>query len=85
MPLNDLNAVLAQYNINYVFKSYTVSQNIVLGVVSMLITAFSLPLRSICCTILYRDIINKNYAGKIAAEKLAQRAGSNKKKNIEDD
>lgn len=85
LPINDLNEIFAQYHVNYTLKSYQISQNIVLTFISIAVTGFALPLRSICCTILYRDIINKNYAGKIAAEKLAQRAGSSKKKNVEDD
>ena len=84
LPLNDINLILEQWHINYVLKSHVISQSIVLGFVSVAVTGFSLPLRSICCTILYKDIINRNYAGKIAADKLAQRANSTKKKNVED-
>ena len=54
---------------------------------SFAVTGFTLPLRSICCTTLYKEINKRNYAGKIAAEKLAKRAQSTskKKRNIEDD
>lgn len=85
LPLSDINNILAQSHIPYTLKSYEIAKNIVLTFVSIAVTGFSLPLRSICCTILYKDIINKNYAGKIAAEKLAQRASTGKKKNVEDD
>ena len=53
--------------------------------VSMVVTAFALPLRSICCTILYKDINKRNYAGKIAAEKLAERAGAKKSNRKSED
>lgn len=86
LPINDLNNIFAQAHIPYVLKSYEISQNVVLAFVSMVVTAFALPLRSICCTILYKDINKRNYAGKIAAEKLAERAGAKKsKRKTEDD
>lgn len=60
-----------------------------LAVVSFAVTAFTLPLRSICCTELYKEINKRNYAGKIAADKLAERAQKQakprKRKNVEDE
>ena len=56
-----------------------------LAVVSFAVTGFSLPLRSLCCTELYKDINKRNYAGKIAAEKLAQRAARPSKRRIKDE
>ena len=88
LPINDLNNLFAQYNIPLVLKSYEIAKSIVLSTVSFAIIAFCLPLRCICCTALYKELIKKNYAGKIAAEKLADRAKiakSKKNKNSKDD
>ena len=89
LPLNDFNAMLAQAHVPYTLKSYTIAQHIVLAVVSFAVTAFTLPLRSICCTELYKEINKRNYAGKIAADKLAERAQKQakprKRKNVEDE
>lgn len=88
LPLNDFNTILAEAHVPYTLKSYTIAQAIVLGTVSFAVTAFALPLRSICCTALYKEINKRNYAGKIAAEKLADRAKNYKpkrRKNSEDD
>ena len=85
-PLNDFNEILAEAHIPIVLKSYDISKQIVLSFIAMIVTGFALPLRSICCTSLYKEIHKRNYAGKIAAEKLANRAGSSaKRKNSEDD
>ncbi len=84
-PLNDFNALLAQAHIPYTIKSYAIAQHIVLAIVAFVVTAFSLPLRCLCCTQLYKELIKKNYAGKIAADKLAERAKKTKRKNIEDE
>lgn len=88
LPINDINVLLSQANIPLTLKSYTIAKQIVLMVVSFTVTGFALPLRSICCTALYKEITKRNYAGKIAADKLAERAKmqkSRKKRNIEDD
>lgn len=88
LPINDLNNLFIQYNIPLTLKSYEIAQSIVLSTVSFAIIAFSLPLRCICCTALYKELIKKNYAGKIAAEKLADRAKNTKtkkNKNSKDD
>ena len=89
LPLNDFNSILANSPVHYTIKSYTIAKFIVLTTVSFAVTGFTLPLRSLCCTELYKEIIKKNYAGKIAADKLAQRAqkpkNNKKRKNIEDD
>lgn len=97
LPLNELNALISQNPLpvgHFELKSYEIAKFIVSSVVATVVVAFALPLRSICCTILYKDINKRNYAGKIAAEKLAQRAQRNDsgknsskrgKKNIEDD
>lgn len=74
LPLGDINTILAQHHIPFELKSYDIAKHIVLAVVSVVVIAFTLPLRSLCCTELYKDINKRNYAGRIAAEKLAQRA-----------
>ena len=86
LPLNDLNMILQQAHIPFSLKSYSISKHVVLAFVSFAVTGFSLPLRCICCTNLYKEINKRNYAGKIAAEKLAQRAQkSGKKRRISED
>ena len=87
LPLNDFNKILAHANVPYTIKSYTIAQHIVLSVVALCVSAFALPLRSLCCTQLYKELVKKNYAGKIAADKLAERAKNQKtkRKNIEDE
>lgn len=88
LPLQDLNEMFAQLNISVNLKSYEIAKGIVLTVVSFAVTAFALPLRCLCCTQLYKELIKRNYAGKIAAEKLAERAKSSKprkKKSSEDE
>ncbi len=80
LPLQDLNEMFAQLNISVNLKSYEIAKGIVLTVVSFAVTAFALPLRCLCCTQLYKELIKRNYAGKIAAEKLAERAKSSKPK-----
>lgn len=88
LPLQELNEMFAQLNISVNLKSYEIAKGIVLTVVSFAVTAFALPLRCLCCTQLYKELIKRNYAGKIAAEKLAERAKSSKprkKKNSEDE
>lgn len=85
LPLDDFNAILAQNHIPLTLKSYDIAKHIVLVVVSFAVTGFTLPLRSLCCTELYKDINKRNYAGKIAAEKLAQRAARPSKRRIKDE
>lgn len=85
LPLDGFNSILSHYNIPFTLKSYTIAKHIVLMVVSFAVTGFTLPLRSLCCTALYKDINKRNYAGKIAAEKLAQRAGKPSKRKIQDE
>lgn len=85
LPINDFNTMLAASHIPYQLKSYVISQQIVLAFVSYCVVGFSLPLRSICCTQLYKEINKRNYAGKIAAEKLAQRAGKPSKRRLKDE
>lgn len=80
LPINDLNNIISQYPIPVTLKSHEIARHIVLSTVSYMVIAFALPLRSICCTILYKELIKKNYAGKIAAEKLADRARIGKAK-----
>ncbi len=85
LPLDGFNSILSQNNIPFTLKSYSIAKHIVLMVVSFAVTGFTLPLRSLCCTALYKDINKRNYAGKIAAEKLAQRAGKPSKRRIKDE
>ncbi len=85
LPINDFNMILSQFNIPFALKSYSIAKHIVLLTVSFAVTGFTLPLRSLCCTALYKDINKRNYAGKIAAEKLAQRAGKPSKRKIQNE
>jgi len=84
-PINEFNNIFAEYRIPIVLKSYEIAKTIVLSMVSFIVIAFSLPFRAICCTALYKDLIKRNYAGKIAAEKLADRAKTTKIKNKKED
>ena len=68
LPLADINSTLEIYHIPLKLHSYSIAKSIVLLVVSVAVTGFTLPLRSICCTILYKQIYAQNYAGKIAVE-----------------
>lgn len=86
LPLKDFNGILAEAHVPYTLQSYEIAKFVVLSVVSFAVTAFALPLRSLCCTELYKDLTKRNYAGKIAAEKLVKRAQKPKRKqNIEDE
>ncbi len=85
LPLDGFNSILSQNNIPFSLKSYDVAKQIVLMVVSFAVTGFTLPLRCLCCSALYKDINKRNYAGKIAAEKLAARAGKPSKRKIRDE
>lgn len=85
LPLEGFNSLLSQSHVPLTLKSYSIAKHIVLMVVSFAVTGFTLPLRSLCCTELYKDINKRNYAGKIAAEKLAQRASKSNKRRIKDE
>ena len=88
LPLDDLNNMLHSLHMPITIKSYDIAKAVVLSCVSFVVTGFTLPIRSLCCTNLYKEIYKKNYAGKIAAEKLASRAQvkkTSKRKNIEDE
>ncbi len=88
LPLDDLNNMLHSFHMPMTIKSYDIAKAVVLSCVSFVVTGFTLPIRSLCCTNLYKEIYKKNYAGKIAAEKLASRAQvkkTSKRKNIEDE
>ena len=88
LPLNDLNSMLHSLHLPITIKSYDISKAVVLSCVSFIVTGFTLPMRSLCCTNLYKDIYKKNYAGKIAADKLASRAQTRtpkRKRNVEDE
>lgn len=87
LPLNDFNDLLSQAHVPYTLKSYTIAKYVVLTIVAFAVTGFALPFRCLCCTELYKELTKRNYAGKIAAEKLAQRAQSTRKskKNIGDE
>ena len=88
LPLDDLNNMLHSFHMPITIKSYDIAKAVVLSCVSFVVTGFTLPIRSLCCTNLYKEIYKKNYAGKIAAEKLASRAQikkTSKRKNIEDE
>ncbi len=79
LPLNDLNSMLSAFHFPVELKSYDISKALTLGVVSFIVTGFTLPFRCLCCTGLFKEIHKKNYAGKIAAEKLVSRAKSGPK------
>ncbi len=68
LPLSDVNNTLSSYHIPLKLESYEIAKSVVLSVVSFAVIGFTLPLRSICCTILYKQIYAQNYAGKIAVE-----------------
>lgn len=74
LPLNELNEMLAASNIPFTLRSVELSKFIALSVVSFVVTGFTLPIRCICCTMLFKELHSKNYAGRIAAEKLVKRA-----------
>ena len=74
LPLNEFNSLLTAHNLPFTLKSVALSKFITLSVVSFMVTGFTLPIRSICCTMLFKELHAKNYAGKIAAEKLVKRA-----------
>lgn len=79
LPLSDLNSMLQAWHLPVDIKSHDISKAVILGCVSFVVTGFTLPLRSLCCTNLFKEIHKKNYAGKIAAEKIAQRATRSRK------
>lgn len=85
LPLADFNSILEASHIPYTLKSYEISKSVVMAFVSFAVTGFTLPLRSICCTNLYKEINKRNYAGKIAAEKLSQRAMKQSKRRNRDE
>ena len=74
LPLDELNAIIAAHNLPFSIRSVELSKFITLSVVAFMVTAFTLPIRSICCTMLFKELHSRNYAGKIAAEKLVKRA-----------
>ncbi len=78
LPFDELNAMLSAHNMPFSLESVSVSKSVTLSVVSAMVTAFLLPLRSLCCTMLFKELYSKNYAGKIAAEKLVKRASGKK-------
>ncbi len=80
LPINELNSTLMSSGINYQINSVSVSKEITLGVIGIVVTAFLLPLRSLCCTMLFKELFSRNYAGKIAAEQVVKRA-----KNVPDE
>ena len=72
LPLGDINNTLSGYHIPVKFESYEIAKSVVLSVVSFAVVGFTLPIRSICCTILYKQIYAQNYAGKIAIEQTEE-------------
>lgn len=74
LPINDFNAILAATHLPFVLKSHEIAISVVLATVAFIITGLALPIRCLCCTSLYKEIHKKNYAGKIAADKLVKRA-----------
>lgn len=80
LPINDINTAFVQYHIPLKLQSYKIAESIVLSVVSFCVVGFTLPLRSICCTILYKEIYSQNYAGKIAVEQTDELAEKRKRK-----
>lgn len=83
LPLNDFNKIISSFNVPLTLKSYDLAKTVVLAMVSFIVTGFTLPIRSLCCTNLFKEIYKKNYAGKIAAEKLVKRA--KKSRNTKDE
>lgn len=74
LPVNEMNAVLHSTNIPFELSSTDMAKSVTLSVVAFIVMGFTLPIRSICCTILYKELFSKNYAGKVAAEKIVKRA-----------
>lgn len=74
LPVNDFNAILKSSNVPFMINSAQFAKTLTLTIVGVVVTAFTLPIRSICCTILYKKLHSQNYAGKIAVDKIVKRA-----------
>lgn len=80
LPITDINNYLTGYHIPLKVESYVISKVVVLSCVSTAVIGFTLPLRSICCTMLYKQIYSQNYAGKIAIEQTEEMTSKRRKK-----
>lgn len=74
LPIKELNGTFLASGINYQINTAVISKEVTLGIIAIVITAFLLPLRSLCCTMLFKELFSRNYAGQVAAESLAKRA-----------
>lgn len=80
LPLNEVNMTLGAYGISYNLDSVYLAKGVTISICGFIVTAFLLPLRCLCCTMLFKELFSRNYAGKVAAEKVAKRA-----KKVSDD
>lgn len=82
LPIDGINLTLSQHHIPFKLESYELAKSAVLFVVGTAVCGFTLPLRSICCTILYKQIYAQNYAGKIAIEQTEEMTEKSSRKHL---
>lgn len=56
LPIDSINQVLQTYNIKYELEAYEMTRSFVISFVYFVVVAFTLPLRSCCCTLLYKKL-----------------------------
>lgn len=59
LPIDLINEYFKSFNLSYELEPYEISRNILIMVFSFIITAYTLPLRSCCCTIWYKELDNE--------------------------
>lgn len=54
LPLDVVSEFFQVYKINYIVEPYEIARNVVTSVISSIVITYTLPLRSCCCTLLYK-------------------------------
>ncbi len=88
LPIIEVNAILETQNIPFALNSVEISKFVISCIVSFIVVGFTLPIRSICCTMLYKELYTRNYSSKLSNDKDTEKSEkaekTSKKKNIKD-
>lgn len=56
LPIDSINQYIKSFNLNYQLEVYELARMSVTSTISFIVVSFTLPIRSCCCTLLYKQL-----------------------------
>ncbi len=70
LPVSEINSFLKSYHISYQMEAYEMARVYVSSTIAYVVTAFTLPIRSCCCTLWYKHLDDEKIEENRKATKL---------------